>query len=120
MCLIFFHSACQAGLGPKAQAYRKKDIDTLERMQRRVTKIIPELTDLGYEERLKEYGLTTLETRMLRDQIEVFNIYKGYEKDSRTRGHHVKLVKDQCRSDIRKYLFSQRTINEWIYIYIYI
>ena len=25
----------------------------------------------------------------------------------------VKLVKDQCRLDIRKYSFSQRTINEW-------
>ena len=33
------------------------------------------------------------------------------KKDSRTRGHEVTLVKDQCRLDIRKY--SQRTINEW-------
>ena len=105
--------------------YRKKDIDTLERIQRRATKIIPELRDLSYEERLKECGLTTLETRRLRgDQIEVFKILNGYEnidrnmffslkKDSRTRGHEVKLVKDQCRLDIRKHSFSQRTINEW-------
>ena len=28
--------------------------------------MIPELRDLGYEERLKECGLTTLETRILR------------------------------------------------------
>ena len=74
---------------------------------------------------LKECGLTTLETRRLRgDQIEVFKILNGYEiidrnmffslkKDSRTRGHEVKLVKDQCRLDIRKHSFSQRTINEW-------
>ena len=105
--------------------YRKKDIDTLERIQRRATKMIPELRDLSYEECLKECGLTTLETRRLRgDQIEVFKILKGYEnidrnmffslkKDSRTRGHEVKLVKDQCRLDIRKDSFSQRTINEW-------
>ena len=53
--------------------YRKKDIDTLERIHRRATKIIPELGDLNYEERLKEYGLTTQETRLLRrDEIEVF------------------------------------------------
>ena len=102
-----------------------KDIDTLERIQRRATKMIPELRDLSYEERLKECGLTTLETRRLRgDQIEVFKILNGYEnidrnmffslkKDSRTRGHEVKLVKDQCRLDIRKHSFSQRTINEW-------
>ena len=58
------------------------------------------------------------------DQIEVFKILNGYEnidrnmffslkKESRTRGHEVKLVKDQCRLDIRKHSFSQRTINEW-------
>ena len=104
--------------------YRKKDIDTLERIQRRATKMIPELRDLSYEERLKECGLITLETRRLRgDQIEVFKILNGYEnidrnmffslkKDSRTRGHEVKLVKDQCRLDIRKHSFSQRTIHE--------
>ena len=77
---------------------------------------------ISYEECLKECGLTTLETRRLRgDQIEVFKLLNGYEnidrntffslkKDSRTRGHEVKLVKDQCRLNIRK---SQRTINEW-------
>ena len=105
--------------------YRKKDIGTLERIQRKATKMIPELRDISYEERLKECGLTTLETRRLRgDQIEVFKILNGYEnidrnmffslkKDSRTKGHEVKLVKDQCRLDIRKHSFSQRTINEW-------
>ena len=46
--------------------YRKKDIDKLERIQRRATKIIPELRDLCYESRLLQCGLTTLETRRLR------------------------------------------------------
>ena len=40
------------------------------------------------------------------------NIFFSLRKDSRTRGHEVKLVKDQCRLEIRKYSFSQRTINE--------
>ena len=104
--------------------YHKKDIDKLERIQRRATKMIPELRDLCCEERLKECGLTALETRRLRgDQIEVFKILNWYEnidrnifslkKDNRTRGHEVTLVKDQCRLDIRKYSFSQRSINEW-------
>ena len=53
--------------------YRKKDIDTLERIQRRATKNFPELRDLSYEERQAECGVTTIETRRLRgDQIEVF------------------------------------------------
>ena len=54
--------------------------DMLEKIQSRATKLIPELRDLRYEERLKECGLTTLETQRLRgDQIEVFKILNGYE-----------------------------------------
>ena len=41
------------------------------------------------------------------------NIFFSLKKDNRTRRHEVTLVKDQCRLDIRKYSFSQRTINEW-------
>ena len=87
--------------------YLRKDIDMLEKIQRRVTKLIPGLRDLRYDERLKECGLTTLETRRLRgDQIEVFKILNGYEnidsniffeiKESKiTRGHNYTLVKKQ-------------------------
>ena len=54
-----------------------KDTDNLERIQRRATKMIPEL---NCESRLLECGLTTLETMRLRgDQIEVFKIVNGYE-----------------------------------------
>ena len=60
--------------------YRKKDIDKLERIQRRATKFIPKLRDLSYESRLLQCGLTRLATRRLRgDQIEVFEIVNGYE-----------------------------------------
>ena len=60
------------------------------------------------------------------DQIEVFKILNGFEnidsnicfeinegKITRARGHNYKLVKKQSRLDVRKYSFSQRTINVW-------
>ena len=90
------------------EAISKKDIDKLERIQRRETKMIPELRDLIYESHLLQCGLTTLETRRLRgDQIEVFKIVNGYEdvgsnmffklkEGSRTTGHKAALVKEQC------------------------
>ena len=97
----------------------------LEKIQRRATKLIPGLRDLRYEERLKECGLTTLATRRLRgDQIEVFKILSGYEnidsyiffeinQSKITRGRNFTLVKKQSRLDVRKFSFSQRTINVW-------
>ena len=83
--------------------------------------MIQKLRNISYEMRLKECGLTTLETRRLRgDQIEVFKILNGYENidrnifsTRRTRRHGVTLAKKQCRLDIRKISFSQRTVNEW-------
>ena len=93
------------------------------KMQRGATKLITGLIDLRYEEWLKECGLTTLETQRLRgDQIEVLKILNGYEnidsnilfeiKESKiTRGHNFTLVKKQSRLDVRKFSFSQRTIN---------
>ena len=67
---------CIQALSP----YLRKDIDMFEKIQRMATKLIPGLRYLTYEERLKECGLTTLETRRLRgDQIEVFKILNCYE-----------------------------------------
>ena len=54
----------------------------------------------------------------------MFKILNGYEnivrnscfsvKEERsTRGHEVTLAKKQCRLNIRKLSFSQRTTNEW-------
>ena len=71
--------------------YRKKDIDKLERIQRRATKMIPELRDLSYESRLLQCGLTTPETRRLRgDQIEVFKIVNSYEDVDRNISSNLK------------------------------
>ena len=86
----------------------------LEKILRGATKLIPGLRDLRYEERLKECGLTTLETRRLRgDQIEVFKILNEIKQSKITRGHNFTLVKKQSRLDVRKFSFSQRTINVW-------
>ena len=64
--------------------YRKTDIDTLERIQRRATEMIPVLVDINYEERLKQCGLTITQTKLLRGDITgVFKILNGYENIDR-------------------------------------
>ena len=43
----------------------------------------------------------------------LIEMFFSLNKDSRTGGHEIKLVKDQCRLEIGKYSFSQRTTNKW-------
>ena len=60
--------------------FTKGNIEALERIQRRASKIPTEMRHLPYEERLKIWGLTTLEERRLRgDLIQMFKVLNGLE-----------------------------------------
>ena len=102
-----------------------KYIETLEKVQKRATKTLPELKDLCYEERLKALKLPTLAYRLARrDMIETYKIISGeYDKsvvpnlqlreNPSLRGHSKTLKKDRCNKALRKKSFTQRIINAW-------
>ena len=92
----------------------------------RATKLVFTMKNLTYKERFQRLKLPTLKYRRKRgDMIEVFTILTGkyesnvsfsFEKkhhDSRTRGHDLKLVNHRHHYDLRKYSFTERTINIW-------
>ena len=102
----------------------KKDLVSLERVQRRATKMVRGIRNLSYEDRLKELKLQSLHHRRLRqDMITLFKILRSGDvsdlkrmfafNDRKTRGHSLKLKKGNVNTLHRQNFFSQRVINEW-------
>ena len=61
--------------------YLIKDIDMIESVQRRATKMIPSLKKLSYEKRLEKLNLFSLKKRRLRgDMIELYKMIHGIDQ----------------------------------------
>ena len=105
--------------------YYKEDIEKLEGVQRRVTKLIPRLRNKPYEERLRELNLFSLTKRRLRGNlIEVFIIIKGIENTDMekyftidtsniTRNNGSKIIGKRFQTNEAKHFFFNHVVNVW-------
>ena len=107
----------------------RRDVDILERVQRRATRLIPTLRELPYEERLKRLNLPSLDDRRMRgDMTETFKILKGFDQldaskffilraevteREATRGHNLKIFKQRRNTALSRKFFSHRVVDRW-------
>ena len=103
-----------------------KDVTALEKVQRRATKMVPELSDMSYDERLRILKLYPLKDRRLRgDMITTYKILNNMinvPKDkicpmsmsrTSTRRHGLQIDRRMCKTDVRKYFYTQRIAEPW-------
>ena len=106
--------------------YQVQQTQRIERVQRRATKMIHDISHLDYETRLKELKLPSLQYRRRRaDMHQVFKIINRLERiepdaffrpnaqKKVTRGHNKRFYKPKPRLNIRKNTFSVRVVNDW-------
>jgi len=102
-----------------------KDKTPLEKVQHRFARMITGLKRLNYNTRLYDLNLDSIEEHRNRaDLIELFKIFRGLfgvkveklferARDSRTRGHSLKLRKHHCHTDLRTFFFSEWVVSRW-------
>jgi ribonuclease P/MRP protein subunit RPP40 len=103
----------------------KKDIEKIEKLQHRATRIHC-LKGLSYEKRCEKLCLPTLEDRRLRgDMIQMYKVLNGLDaikwhnpqefvEESITRGHNKRIRKQIVkRANVRYQFFTNRITNNW-------
>ena len=105
------------------------DIDKLESIQKRATKMPLAMRDKDYESRLRFFDMPTLQQRRSRgDLIQTFKIFNEVDdlvpsrffalanqdpNRPELRGHPYKILKQRFQGDIRKNFYTCRVIDSW-------
>ena len=105
--------------------FNKEDQRLVERVQRRATRLVPDVRRLAYQDRLRKLQLPSLLYRRRRgDVIMIYMLMNGLLKMSKddffqpaptasTRGHPMKVAKPRAVSRARRNHWSIRAINDW-------
>ena len=107
--------------------YFQEDIEKIEKVQKRATKLIRTVRKLSYQARLEKLDLPTLKYRRHRgDMIELYKMVTNkYDQDvlpnlvykvpvgMHTRGNALKMCQQHSHYNLRRHFFINRTVSIW-------
>ena len=103
----------------------QRDIDKMERVQRNATKMIPEIRNHSFQQRLKDLELISLVQRRLREQlIEVFKYLNrfnnvrpigpfDYDFNNTTRNNRKKIIVKRFNTSVAQHFFPTNITTTW-------
>ena len=106
----------------------RRDIDKMEKIQRRVTKMIPEIKNHSYHQRIQDLDLISIVQIILRRQlIQVFkylNIFTtdgarglfDYVRNDRTRNNGAKLIVKHYNTSVAQHFLSINITTTWNFL----
>jgi len=132
MFLPLYKGMVRSGIeygGPVWSPYKMKDIEKVEGVQRRATKVLPGMKEMAYEDRLRKLKLPTLRHRRIRgDMIETYKIiHKLYDpkvaptirlkkdmgRGGGSRGHALEIFQPRARLESSRNIFTNRIWKVW-------
>ena len=105
--------------------YLRRDIDKMEKIQRIATKMIAEIRNHSYHQRIQEHDLISFVQRRLRGQlIEVFNYLNrfttasarglfDYNLNDRTRNNGAKLIVKHFNTSVAQHFYTIKITTTW-------
>ena len=105
--------------------FNRADQRLVERVQRRATRLVPDVRHLPYEDRLRVLKIPSMHYRRRRgDMILIFMLMKGHldlkkedffqaPESENTRGHPMKVAKPRAVTRMRRNHWSVRSVNDW-------
>ena len=103
----------------------RRDIDKIEKIQRRATQMIPEIRNHSYHQRIQDLDLTSLVQRRLRGQlIELFKYQNefatasarglfDYDLNDRTRNNGAKLIVKHFNTSVAQQFYPIKITTTW-------
>jgi len=111
--LIIYKGFIRPHLEYAIQAWSRRDIDCLEKVQRKATKLVDSFYKVPWRNGDKAVISSRHKILTGKERVDPNCFFTLDKKHYSTRGHELKLYTRRSRLELRKNFFSQRVVTHW-------